>query len=706
MAFTNTWRRRGTTYVAALAVTAAVMAVPEGTTEVASAVTSPVVAPPGGVSNGLLLWLDASNPNGDGTTPAAGAEITLWQDLSGTGNEATVNPNGVGGSNTGAYYEAAPTGFNGKPALRFTRQADARGSVYQTADLDIRAISRPDITVISVYRPTTKDGINGIWGADNLNWDRFFLSHIPAFGGNGLVALGPSSNGGETVPGAADTTVSHLMVVAYSGKIENGVNVGDPNASYVDYNCNRVKSFTDTTDATDAQTTMSVGWDGDTSAFDGYIAEMVVYERALTDAELASVNTYLATKYDLGSGCAAFATPPATVTAPSGSMTYGATPPALGSATALEDGTTTPALTFDTEPTCEVFESATAGNTIAGPPTPIVLSSTTPAGTYVVSCAGGSITGYSLDTYVDGVFTVLPATTTVTYTGATRLSSGSAALSATVVSPCAEGSTVEFTVTPNAVPAGPYTATVTGGVASTPTLTLTPGTVYSVGVSSAGDGNCNPDSDSATLTTTAPGVSTNGTGTYVVGATTLKYSHQVTSSVKTNTKARTRTTTYRGSVTWEVPGQTRLVGTVASTLLQSLDGTLTTGSAAWVTFPCPGPAPTPSSGGSSSPKPSGPVCGTFNGIGTLQSWNPALNKGRGGWSSTNGVSVAFEVTVFDAGSVCAPAPTPTSGSRKPVCKVTELPGDAFGILIGGTGPTDVVESGPTSISTGFIRSVA
>jgi hypothetical protein len=153
-------------------------------------------------------------------------------------------------------------------------------------------------------------------------------------------------------------------------------------------------------------------------------------------------------------------------------------------------------------------------------------------------------------------------------------------------------------------------------------VTLAPSTSYSIVASSDGDANCGADTDNATLVTTAPGVSTSGVGTYLVGGATVKYSHQVSSTVKTNTKARTRTTTYRGKVTWEIPGQTRLVGTVASTLLRSLDGTLMSGSAAWVTFPCEEPV-TPASGNSSTPKPTAPVCGSFTGIGTLQSWNPS-----------------------------------------------------------------------------------
>lgn len=263
---------------------------------------------PGGVSGGLVLWLDASDPNGDGTTPAEGSEVTLWADKSGTGNEATVNPNGLGTPNTGAYFEAAPTGFNGVPALRFDRDDDDSGSVYQTADLDIRASSRPDLTVFSVYMPRTQSTNNGVWGVDDGDWDRFFLSYIPYFGDgidDGLVSLGPTL-AGETVADAGTADAPHLMTVGYSGNVVEGVNQGEADASYVYFNCALERSFTDSTDAFDARTTLSVGWDGDNSVFDGHIAEVIVYDRALTVPELEAVNTYLATKYGLEAGCAEF----------------------------------------------------------------------------------------------------------------------------------------------------------------------------------------------------------------------------------------------------------------------------------------------------------------------------------------------------------------------------------------------------------------
>jgi len=69
------------------------------------------------------------------------------------------------------------------------------------------------------------------------------------------------------------------------------------------------RQFTDSTHPTDAQTDLNIGWDGDTSVFAGYIAEILVYDRVLTGDEVNAVNEYLATKYSLQSACASFIQP-------------------------------------------------------------------------------------------------------------------------------------------------------------------------------------------------------------------------------------------------------------------------------------------------------------------------------------------------------------------------------------------------------------
>lgn len=88
---------------------------------------------------------------------------------------------------------------------------------------------------------------------------------------------------------------------------------------------------------------------------------------------------------------------PATVRPPSGSMVAGSVPPVLV-ATAFVSGSNpeTP-VTFSTDPVCGLEDAS--GN-------PVVLSSSTPPGTYVVVCTGGTAAGYEMSTYLEGSFVV------------------------------------------------------------------------------------------------------------------------------------------------------------------------------------------------------------------------------------------------------------------------------------------------------------
>ena len=87
-----------------------------------------------------------------------------------------------------------------------------------------------------------------------------------------------------------------------------------------------------------------------------------------------------------------------TVTAASGSQTYGTALPAIGYTT-----NPTP-VTFTTNPTCGVY--ATAASTTA-------LTGVQPAGSYVTKCSGAVNTNYTI-TYVNGTYTINPNSVTVT----------------------------------------------------------------------------------------------------------------------------------------------------------------------------------------------------------------------------------------------------------------------------------------------------
>lgn len=86
---------------------------------------------------------------------------------------------------------------------------------------------------------------------------------------------------------------------------------------------------------------------------------------------------------------------PATVVAPNGSMTAGGTP-ALAPATGRMTNTPYTPITFTTDPVCTAMD----GNN--------PVSSSTPVGTYPVTCAGGGAVGYYIDDSVAGQFTVTP----------------------------------------------------------------------------------------------------------------------------------------------------------------------------------------------------------------------------------------------------------------------------------------------------------
>ncbi|RYY64768.1 MAG: hypothetical protein EOO12_08780, partial [Chitinophagaceae bacterium] len=54
---------------------------------------------------GLRLWLDASDPNGNGIAPGNGSAITVWTDKSGTGSNAVAV--GGGGMVVPVYHASA-----------------------------------------------------------------------------------------------------------------------------------------------------------------------------------------------------------------------------------------------------------------------------------------------------------------------------------------------------------------------------------------------------------------------------------------------------------------------------------------------------------------------------------------------------------------------------------------------------------------------
>ena len=263
-------------------------------------------ANPGGTTTSPLLWLDATDIDSNTATanPSDSATVSTWTDKSSNSNNASV----LAGQGTPTY--SANSGINNGPAIRFTRTTNTSGTVFVVPNVDIRAGTRPDVTIFAVYRAISpvNGSFFGIWGQDDGTWDRFAI--CCGFQGvdTGVVGLPPS---GFAVGGAG--TGTRLLTVVYDGNLSgtspNQTNSGPSGASSVWFEGGQVTTFTDnttgstrtspTTGVNTAQSNFRIGWDGDDSAFNGWISEIIIYGSALSSDDIVSVSNYLGAKYDL-----------------------------------------------------------------------------------------------------------------------------------------------------------------------------------------------------------------------------------------------------------------------------------------------------------------------------------------------------------------------------------------------------------------------
>lgn len=263
-------------------------------------------ANPGGISTAPLLWLDATDIDSNTATanPADSATVSTWSDRSPNGNNATVL------TGQGAPIYSATSGINNGPAVRFTRYADDSGTVLYAPNVDIRAGIRPDVTIFAVYRAINpvNGSLYGIWGNDNGAWDRFAICCGFTSTDKGVIGLPPA---GFSIDGAG--TGTRLLTVVYDGTLTGSsptqTNSGPTNGSSVWFEGGQVTTFTDNTtgntqnvsppSSTGSQPNIRIGWDGDGSAFNGWISELIIFGTALSSADIVTVSNYLGKKYDL-----------------------------------------------------------------------------------------------------------------------------------------------------------------------------------------------------------------------------------------------------------------------------------------------------------------------------------------------------------------------------------------------------------------------
>jgi hypothetical protein len=200
------------------------------------------------VTNGLVMRLDANSISGF----SDGQNVTVWQDSSGNGNNATVGTDVV---NNPVYVMNA---INGLPVIRF-----GANNCYFTF---------PEITNIRTVFWVLKDStttINRFLLGDSTAYDfhRGQYYYWDSTWANAYVKNGVTRQNGSVINGTSTMVPQTYSIVSL-------VTTGNVKADQL----------------TRDRTNTAASWNGD-------IAEVIIYNRALSDTEEKNVGAYLAQKY-------------------------------------------------------------------------------------------------------------------------------------------------------------------------------------------------------------------------------------------------------------------------------------------------------------------------------------------------------------------------------------------------------------------------
>lgn len=242
------------------------------TTIVLFAAAIGIAQSPGGVSSGLQLWLKADSGT---STTTDGASVNYWADQSPIGNDASQ-----GASPAQPIFKTSQ--FNGHPALR-----NAAGKYF---DIDMSAVNDADFTVFTVVKRESgadEQFIIGIQDSDDDGGLSFgyLSSEEIAFDqyGNIIVLECDAYAGTNEIP-----SILFAEFATASGKkeylVRDGISTDKKNTNGTSYYL---------------MGDGNIGRGNGNNSFIGLIAEVVVYDRLLTDTEKKRVQTYLSVKYGL-----------------------------------------------------------------------------------------------------------------------------------------------------------------------------------------------------------------------------------------------------------------------------------------------------------------------------------------------------------------------------------------------------------------------
>jgi hypothetical protein len=218
--------------------------------------------------SGLVLWLDADAIEGLND----GDPVTTWEDQSGQGHDfaqptASAKPT----------YQTNE--LNGKPIVRF----DGTDDFLRRTDNDVGAFGTDPFSIFIVIQTTDSTA-------------RILLKENEAGGGDGLYIYGDGNdylywNGTTGIAIGASDSSFHLIAVTRSGTGAGGL------VPYYDAAAQTAGTESRTLSGT---TTLYIGTTNDDPVYlAGDIAEIIIYDSALSQANRESVEDYISNKYGI-----------------------------------------------------------------------------------------------------------------------------------------------------------------------------------------------------------------------------------------------------------------------------------------------------------------------------------------------------------------------------------------------------------------------
>ena len=233
----------------------------------------------------LSMWFEsASEQSFEKPNPSNGERIALWKNI----NFKLFNRIDVAQSNQASKPFYVRNAINGNPALRFDNAQHLIASNVKISEI----VSSDQATVFMVQNNFSGDETTATFGWNSGNYR--FLSCAQE-GNKVLMDYGTTSSGFRTTTEVLTNFLNQNKIITF---VKNGSN-------------GQVKiNSAPLTNSSSSNATIDLSLSADFSIgkyipagegynFYGYIGEFIVFKRALTDAEIKDIETYLSKKWSI-----------------------------------------------------------------------------------------------------------------------------------------------------------------------------------------------------------------------------------------------------------------------------------------------------------------------------------------------------------------------------------------------------------------------